>query len=277
MKHVTIEPIVSAGGRRFPHVMTAGVPAAIASESDLVDAMQADSIAFRAGLLKRPISVLDTNGHALSLYRTNPEFGAALDGADIVHADGQFVVALSRLAQGARVPERTATTDLIDAAAARAAEKGLSFYLLGGEEDVNAQCAERLVEKYPGLRIAGRRNGFFEEHEEDAVIAEINAARPDVVWVGLGKPKEQIFVHRVQDRLKCAWIITCGGCFNFVVGDYRRAPKWMQNFGMEWVHRMATGPRYLILRYATTVPHAIWLAGCWYVANLFRPAADQKG
>lgn len=277
MKHVTISTVESADHRRLPHVMMAGIPAALASESDLVDAMQADSIAFRAGLRERPVSVLDINGHAMSLYKTNAEFAAAIDEADVVHADGQFVVALSRLGGGERVPERTATTDLIGAAAERAAELGLSFYLLGGEEDVNAAAAERLAETYPGLVIAGRRNGYFTEDEEDEVIAEINAVKPDIVWVGLGKPKEQIFVHRVKDRLKCAWIVTCGGCFNFVVGDYLRAPKWMQKYGLEWVHRMATGPRYLVLRYATTVPHAMWLAARWYVANLFRPSADQKG
>ncbi|NNK78438.1 MAG: WecB/TagA/CpsF family glycosyltransferase [Litoreibacter sp.] len=187
----------------------------------------------------------------------DPEYAAALAQANIIHADGQFVVWLSRLLPGHAIPERTATTDLIHACAKGAVENGLSFFLLGGRADINRRCAEELTRRHEGLKISGRRDGYFSEAEEDAVVEEINASGTDVLWVGLGKPAEQLFAIRNRDRLNCAWIVTCGGCFHFVIGDYKRAPVWMQKAGLEWVHRMATGPRYLLRRYLVTIPHTL--------------------
>lgn len=244
---------------RVDHTSVGGIPVAIASEADLISTMVEDCRARADGTLERSVAVFDCNGQAISLYQTDPGFAASIDSADIVHADGQFVVWMSRLGGDQPVPERTATTDFIHAAAQAAAAEGFSFYLLGGPEDVNARCAARLTELYPTLKIAGRRDGFFGPEDEQSVVDEVNASGADIVWVGLGKPKEQAFCARHHASFNAAWVVTCGGCFNFVTGDYARAPAWMQRAGLEWVHRMATGPRYLIGRYALTIPHAIWL------------------
>ncbi|TAG31999.1 MAG: glycosyltransferase [Rhodobacterales bacterium] len=241
----------------FRQTRIAGVSVAAVSEADLVDRMIADCCANRGSEAVVPVVVADLNGQAISMKETNRDYAKALAAADIVHADGQFIVWLSRILPGPAIPERTATTDLIHACARGAAQNGLGFYLLGGSEDINARCADELVRRNPGLKISGRRNGYFPDEEEEAVVAAINASGADVLWVGLGKPKEQIFAMRNQDRLTCSWIVTCGGCFNFVVGTYRRAPRWMQASGLEWLHRMATGPRYLIWRYLVTIPHAL--------------------
>lgn len=243
---------------RCPHVHVAGVPVAVACESDLIEMMLEDCARNRSGDLSAPVTVLDCNGQALSMARHDRGFAECLQEASIVHADGQFVVWASKLGSGAAIPERTATTDFIHAAAAAAGDAGLKFFLLGATEEINARCAHELSVRYPKLTTA-RRNGYFGAAETDAVIDEINASGCDVLWVGMGKPREQEFAIRNRDRLNCAWIVTCGGCFNFVAGDYRRAPAWMQRVGLEWVHRMATGPGYLLPRYAYTVPHAIGL------------------
>lgn len=250
---MTIQP-----GTQVEHRRIGGVPVAIVSEAELVSCMVEDCNRNRAGELRRPVVVADTNGQAISMQASDPAYARALEAADIVHADGQFIIWLSRLFGGKAIPERTATTDLIHAAATAASERGLGFFLLGGSEDVNRRCAERLAELHPGLEIAGRRNGFFAAAEEDAVLDQIRQSGADVLWVGLGKPKEQHFALRAREALGCAWIVTCGGCFNFVAGDYRRAPAWMQRTGLEWLHRMATGPRYLVRRYLVTIPHALW-------------------
>lgn len=251
---MTIQP-----GTRVEHRRIGGVPVAVVSEAELVSCMAEDCKRQRAGVLGRPVVVADTNGQAISMQANDPAYARALEAADIVHADGQFIIWLSRLFGGKAIPERTATTDLIHAAAKAAAEGGLGFFLLGGTEDINRRCAERLVALYPDLNIAGRRNGYFGADEEEAVLDEIRKSGADVLWVGLGKPKEQHFALRAREVLGCAWIVTCGGCFNFVAGDYRRAPGWMQRAGLEWLHRMATGPRYLVHRYLVTIPHALWL------------------
>jgi exopolysaccharide biosynthesis WecB/TagA/CpsF family protein len=236
------------------------MPTSVVSESELVGHLLADCAARREGSLPHPVVVADTNGQAISLYAVDPDYAAAIDQCDIVHADGQFVVWLSRVAGGKVIPERTATTDLIHAAARASVERGLGFFLLGGSEEINRRAAEALTAAYPGLRIAGRHHGYFADADEADLARRINTSGADVLWVGLGKPKEQQFAVRNRALLSCGWIVTCGGCFHFLAGDYRRAPAWMQRLGLEWLHRMATGPRYLMMRYLVTIPHALWLA-----------------
>lgn len=235
------------------------MPTALASESDLIAKMVADVAAYQSGRLKTALTVCDTNSQAISLFSQDASYADSLRAADLVHADGQFIVWASRLGRGGRVPERTATTDLIHSASIAAQDAGIKFFLLGSNDDINERCRQELSRRYPKLQIVGHRNGYFSAAEEEGVIAMINASGADVVWVGLGKPKEQVFANRVRDKLQCAWIVTCGGCFHFVAGDYARAPHWMQKIGLEWLHRMATGPRYLWRRYFVTIPHSVAL------------------
>lgn len=245
--------------KRIKHTTVGGVPTAIVTEAELIDLMVEDCVSYRAEKLEQPVTVLDINGQGLSMYAQDSAYAATLDSADIVHADGQFIVWISNLNRGTAVPERTATTDLFMVAAEAAAKEGLRVYLLGATVETVEACAMTLERNYPGLQIVGYRDGYFSEDEEADVIAQINVCDADIVWVGLGKPKEQLFTHRVKSQLNCAWIATCGGCFNFVIGNYSRAPVWMQKAGLEWLHRMATGPRYLIGRYLYTNLHAIGL------------------
>ena len=242
------------------HVFIGGVKVATASRAELTAAIVADSLERRTSGREQPPRLLfDANGHGLSLAARDPEFRRALESADAVHADGGFLVPLSRVIAGAPIAERSATTDLIHDVAAAGLKDGLSHYLLGATEEVNARCAERLRELHPGLVIAGRRNGYFTPDEEAQVVGEINSANPDVLWIGLGKPLEQFFAVRNRERLRAGWAISCGGCFNYITGHYRRAPRWMQDHGLEWLFRAATTPG-LLGRYATTSPHALWLA-----------------
>ncbi|MBV9911020.1 MAG: WecB/TagA/CpsF family glycosyltransferase, partial [Sinobacteraceae bacterium] len=153
---------------------------------------------------------------------------------------------------------RSATTDFIHDAATAAAANGLSFFLLGGSERVNGRCAAALMEPYRELRIAGRHDGFFRREDEEAICQAINASSADVLWVGLGVPLEYEFCVRNRHRLNVGWIVTCGGCFNFIVGDYRRAPGWMQACSLEWLYRLLREPRRLFWRYAVTNPLALF-------------------
>lgn len=225
----------------------------------LVRRMVADARRAREpGYEGSPVLVVDANGHAISLRATDAAYRDAVDAADVVHADGGFLVSFSRWFTDRPIEERSATTDLIHDAAAAAAREGLSFYLLGATEDVNARCAEVLESRYPGLSVVGRHHGFVEDL--DAVVDDIRRLRPDVVWVGMGKPLEQQVGLRLRTRTRAGWIVTCGGCFNFVTGAYARAPAWMQRANLEWVHRMAMQPRRLFWRYLVTTPHALFLA-----------------
>jgi exopolysaccharide biosynthesis WecB/TagA/CpsF family protein len=243
---------------RFAEVVVGGLKTACVTRSQLAALMVEDCRAARE-TGAAPKLVFASNGHAIAMAATDAKFRATFEAADIVHADGQPVVMASRLFARSAVPERSATTDFIHDAAKAAVANGLSIYLLGGTEDVNARCAEILRFTYPGLRIAGRRDGYFRGDEEAAVVEEINRSGADIVFVGLGVPKEYEFSVRHKAALKAGWLVTCGGCYNFVTGDYARAPVWMQRVSLEWLFRLAREPRRLFWRYAVTNPLALFL------------------
>jgi exopolysaccharide biosynthesis WecB/TagA/CpsF family protein len=238
-------------------VVIGGLRTACLSRAGLVAQMIDDCLSARE-TRANPLLIFTSNGHSISLAATDGEFRRLLDAADMIHADGQPVVLASKLTR-APIPERTATTDFIHDAAAAARIHGLRFYLLGSTEEINARAAEILTQTYPGLVIAGRRHGYFHRGEEAAICEAINNSRADVIWVGLGVPFEQAFAVRNKRRLKGGWLVTAGGCFNFVAGDYKRAPQWMQSAGLEWLYRLSCEPRRLFWRYAVTNPHAIYL------------------
>jgi N-acetylglucosaminyldiphosphoundecaprenol N-acetyl-beta-D-mannosaminyltransferase len=153
------------------------------------------------------------------------------------------------------LPERVATTDLFHDVAKIAGTAGATFYLLGATQDTIETAVAKVRRAYPGLVIAGFRNGYFTREEEAQVVADINAAR-----IGMGTPREQVFAARNRERLTNVGVVkTSGGLFDFLSGRNRRAPMWLQAAGLEWLHRLALEPRRLLLRYLTTNPHALYL------------------
>jgi exopolysaccharide biosynthesis WecB/TagA/CpsF family protein len=249
----------SVARRSVRHIVIGGVPTAVLGSQGLADRMVSDCLARRAQPDRWPVMVFSTNGHTLSMAAFDRAFRNDLLKADIIHADGGVIVGASRLTR-APIPERTATTDFIHIASnAAPAAGGLRFFLLGSTEEINRTAGERLTALYPGVTIAGRHHGYFSAEDEPRICDLINEAGADVVWVGLGKPLEQRFCVRNRSRIRAGWIITCGGCFHYLTGHYRRAPLWMRTRGLEWLHRMMFGPKYLIARYLATNPHALYL------------------
>jgi exopolysaccharide biosynthesis WecB/TagA/CpsF family protein len=248
---------IHAANDRYGEVTVGGIRTARINRESLAQLMLADCLEARtAGT--NPKLVFACNGHAIALAARDENFRDTFNQADIIHADGQAVVFASRLTN-TPIPERSATTDFIHDAAALAAVHGLRFFLLGATEEANAKTAEILTRRYPGLKIVGRRHGYFCQAEEDEICDEINLTKPDVIWVGLSVPLEYEFAVRNKARLKAGWLVTCGGCFNFVTGAYKRAPAWMQQAGLEWLFRLAREPKRLFWRYAVTNPLAIFL------------------
>ncbi len=188
----------------------------------------------------------------------HPELRDVLRRAGLVVADGMPLVWLSRLL-GAPLPERVAGSDLVPALAARAAQEGLSLYLLGGREGVAQRAAEVLQRRYPGLVIAGWRSPMIHTAgpqlprslaEDEALVAEINASGADVLLVGLGNPKQELWIDRNRSRLAVAAAIGVGGTYEFIAGTVSRAPVGLQRAGLEWLYRLTRQPRRLFKRYA---------------------------
>lgn len=206
----------------------------------------------------RPFYSTSANGQVLAMCGDDPEFLRLMLAADQIHADGMPMVTYSRLFTSRPLPERVATTDLVHAVAREAEKAGATFHFLGATEEVNQRAVDAMQKAHPGLVFAGRRNGYFTREDEEALVAEINAAAPDILWIGLGVPLEQQFVERNIDRLVNVGIIkTSGGLFDFLSGKNRRAPRWMQKAGLEWAFRAWLEPRRLAMRYITTNPQAL--------------------
>jgi exopolysaccharide biosynthesis WecB/TagA/CpsF family protein len=208
----------------------------------------------------RPLYSTSVNGQVISLCASNPTVSELFRQADSINADGQPMVTMSRYLARTPLPERVATTDLFPAVAALAAKVGLTFYMLGASERVNAKAVEEVRKTYPGLKIVGRRDGYFRQDEEGALCEEIASLQPDILWISLGAPLEQEFVHRNRDKLAGVGIIkTAGGLLDFLSLDKARAPGWMQRLGFEWLFRTILEPRRLLARYVTTNPHALYV------------------
>jgi N-acetylglucosaminyldiphosphoundecaprenol N-acetyl-beta-D-mannosaminyltransferase len=207
-----------------------------------------------------PKFMTSANGFVLSLYARDPEFKKLLDQADGIDADGMPLVLVSRMLARAPLPERVATTDFFHVAARFAEGTDISFFFLGSAEDENRVAVERVSATYPRLQIAGRHHGHFTEEEEAAVVQQIATAKPDVLWVGMGVPREHQFIVRNRTRLTgVSWIKSCGGLFKFLSGKDRRAPCWMQELCLEWIFRLAREPQRLFMRYYRSNGHAVYL------------------
>lgn len=242
-----------------PTVQVGGLPVRALSRAAWAERI-VDTALARRQQAGPPLFLTSANGHVVSRYARDPQFRSLIDTADAIDADGQPLVVASKLMTRTPIPERAATTDLFHDVAAAGAARGLRIFMLGGTESVNVTASVLALQRHPGLVLAGRRNGYFKPGDEAAIVARINAARPDVLWVGLGVPFEQAFVVRNRQRLTNVGIIkTCGGLFDFVAGRAVRAPQWMQDCSLEWAYRVWREPQRLLWRYATTNLHALVL------------------
>jgi N-acetylglucosaminyldiphosphoundecaprenol N-acetyl-beta-D-mannosaminyltransferase len=220
----------------------------------MIDAVQPERRA------DRPLYMTSANGEVLARCSTEPMTEGLFRSADLINADGQPLVTVSRLTSKTPLPERVATTDLFHIVARRAEAAGLTFYMFGANEAENETAVANVRRLYPRLRIVGNSHGYLRGEALRAKVAEINALAPDYLWVALGVPYEQAFVDEFASHLTNVGIIkTSGGLFNFLSGSRARAPRWMQAVGLEWAWRTWLEPRRLLWRYLSTNPRALYL------------------
>ena len=242
-----------------PVATIGGLPIAVIDRARSA-ALMVDTALARRNSAQRPLVFTSANGQVLSMCARDAGIRDLFLDADLIHADGMPLVFVSRFLN-TPLQERVATTDLYHDTALVAQQRGASIYLLGATKAVVDQAVRRTRELYPNLKIAGYNSGYFRrDGDEERIIADINHARPDILWLGLGAPAEQSFAARNRDRLHGVGLIkTSGGLFDFVSGKNTRAPAWMQRLGLEWVYRIYLEPRRLAGRYLMTNPHAIFL------------------
>jgi len=199
-----------------------------------------------------PGYIVTPNVDHVCLCAKNPEFKWAYDGAFLRVPDGVPLLWGSRLL-GTPLMERLNGTDLVYAISELSAKKGRSVFLLGAEEGVPEQAAKRLQALYPGLQIAGMHSppmGFEKNPEDnDRIMALLHETAPDICFVALGSPKQEIWMRRYFEASRVPLTIGVGASFDFIAGRKRRAPLIMQRTGLEWLWRLCTEPRRLWRRY----------------------------
>lgn len=197
-------------------------------------------------------TVLHANVHAINLARHDPCVMRTFRDADLVFCDGHGVMLGARLL-GHRLPAKITYAEWTWCLADLCAREGLSLYMLGSRPGVAAAAADRLRTRHPGLRIAGTRHGYFDmsvnADDNRSVLADVNAARPDILMVGFGMPLQERWIAANRHAIDAPVVLSAGAAFDYVSGALRRPPRWMTSTGFEWLGRLIIEPRRLAGRY----------------------------
>lgn len=198
-----------------------------------------------------PLRVGDLNVAKLMQVRDDPDLLVALAGCGLICADGMGIVWAGR-ALNIPIPDRVTGIDLMQALLADCAENGWKPYLLGAETSVLTAAVTRLQQRFPALTLAGHHHGYFSAAEAPAIVAAIRASGADCLIVGMGSPRQELFLERYFNDLGVTLAMGVGGSFDVLAGRFKRAPQWMQRAGLEWLARLAQDPRRLFRRYLTS-------------------------
>ncbi len=260
------------GERRVSRLF--GIPVARVTETEAVERIVAMAKSSRNSPVPRSpsfVATLNVDFVANAVdgfpFEGNAELWGYLKNADFVTADGMPIVLLSKL-MGKPLPGRVTGADMVPAICRRCAEEGLSVYVLGGDREAVEEAFAKL-DRAAGdsggggkpLRIAGIDPAFVKLGEDQPEIVErINAAKPDILFVALGNPKQELWMGRNRAKLDAGAMIGIGGTFNFIAGRVKRAPMWMQKSGLEWIYRIIQEPGRLWKRYAYGLVKFGWLS-----------------
>lgn len=190
------------------------------------------------------------------------ELAESVKACDLINIDGMGVVLGARF-MGHDIPERVAGVDLFHNLLDMSAEKDFPVFLLGAEEAIVTKTAEKVKELHKGINVVGFHHGYFfngkEGEDEEAVVAKIKASGARLLFVAITSPKKENFINKWQDQLGVDFVMGVGGTFDVVAGKVKRAPVWMQNYGLEWFYRVMQEPGRMWKRYAETNSKFAWL------------------
>lgn len=244
---ITDLPSVDILGNRV-HLIQAG---------QAVDYME-DWIADPAEL---PRTIAVTGFHGLHVATEDPKFAEILSAADLFVPDGIAPIWVAR-ALGKKVEGRATGADLMRCFFERANEHGYSSYFFGDTDETLEKLTSVLQQKYPGHRTVGTYSPPFRQHSEEekqAMLDAINEAKPDVLWVGLGLPKQERWIAENRAKLKVPIAIGVGAAFGFHSGQVKRVPQWIGDAGFEWLWRLLAEPKKLWRRSLLQGPRFLWL------------------
>lgn len=209
---------------------------------------------------KKPIMVQAVNADTIIKANLYKDIANISNKADLALADGMPIVWISKFMKK-RLKERVAGPDFFDYFNRISNEKGYSYYFLGATDDVMAKIISRMKSEYSNIQITGYYSPPFSdmdnELENENICNKISKLNPDVVWVGLGCPKQEKWIVNNKNRITASMIMGIGAVFQFYAGTLKRAPKFMQRTGLEWFYRLLKEPRRLFKRYIVNGPRFI--------------------
>jgi N-acetylglucosaminyldiphosphoundecaprenol N-acetyl-beta-D-mannosaminyltransferase len=217
--------------------------------------------------------------HTIMVCDEDPELREAVLNASLTLPDGQPLVwAMNAL--GGDLEERVYGPELMARYCERAAKTGTRMYLYGGRnQGALVQLALNLRQRFPAVKIVGGYSPPFrdlEEEEEEAIVAEMNRTEADVIWVGVGAPKQEKWMAAMRDRLNAPVLVGVGAAFDFHAGLVPQAPMWMQSAGLEWLFRVAQEPRRLGPRYARYNPRFVKSFAVQYARHRLRGDGAER-
>jgi N-acetylglucosaminyldiphosphoundecaprenol N-acetyl-beta-D-mannosaminyltransferase len=208
---------------------------------------------------RQPAKVIQfVNANKVAMVRSEPSMGEMLERADYVLADGQPMLPLAAML-GITIPERIDGIGLMHKLLELAGREGFSVYLLGARQQIVEECVRRIGLDFPGVRIAGYRNGYFKEPEIPAIAKAVCETAPDFLFLGIGSPMKERLADEWKEQLGARVIQGVGGSFDVMAGMVKRAPRWMQRCGIEWLYRVIQEPRRMFWRYVKTNGACLWV------------------
>ncbi|MDO4753575.1 MAG: WecB/TagA/CpsF family glycosyltransferase [Bacillota bacterium] len=188
-----------------------------------------------------PVKIYTPNPEIVMKAEKDEQYRSVLNRGVLVVPDGIGVVLASRFRFG-KIKKRITGIDLLEHLLSVAAESGKSVYLLGSRPGVAETAGVKMLEKYPGLIVSGTHHGYYNDEEEERLVDQIEAAKPDLLVVALGAPKQEIFIDRYADRIGINAAIGVGGALDVWSGNVERAPKFLSRIGLEWLYRVIKQP-----------------------------------
>jgi N-acetylglucosaminyldiphosphoundecaprenol N-acetyl-beta-D-mannosaminyltransferase len=250
--HVTANATFEIGGNGGEALGASSRPSADVFDIPIDLAQPTELLQTISGWASRRVArrVMYVNAHVVNQSRTTAGLGDALRRANLVYCDG-YGVRLAARVLNLPVPHRMTGADWIWELATLCELGQQSLYLLGSEPPLAREAAARLRRWYPTLDVVGAHHGYFEigSPHNERVIEDIKAYAPDIVLVGMGTPKQELWVDRYSDQLGGAVVWTVGALFDYVSGHTPRAPRWLADNGLEWIFRLAIEPSRMWRRY----------------------------
>jgi N-acetylglucosaminyldiphosphoundecaprenol N-acetyl-beta-D-mannosaminyltransferase len=205
-----------------------------------------------------PLHITGVNPETMAHAYKNCEMYDAIKSSDLINIENHFVLLVLRIL-GYKIPERVATPNLMNAMLTLAEKNKYTIYILGASESVLTSALNNIKMQYPSLIISGYKNGYYTQDQEPVIVSEIKSKRPDMLFVALPSPKKEIFIANYKNVLNVPVLLGVGGAIDVKAGLVKRAPVFLQNIGLEGIHRSLQNPMNYGKRYFTLYPTFIRL------------------